>query len=91
MGQGGSLAMEDASMLAEVLRTEPTLGQAFAAYIRRRAPRVRWVQVQSRAVADSFNIPAAHPQEDAARAGRADVQGTVRTARPPSLVPAAIR
>jgi 2-polyprenyl-6-methoxyphenol hydroxylase-like FAD-dependent oxidoreductase len=58
MGQGGSLAMEDASVLAEVLRTEPALEQAFAAYTRRRAPRVRWVQAQSRAVADSFNVPA---------------------------------
>lgn len=57
MGQGGSLAMEDASVLAEVLRTEPALEQAFAAYTRRRAPRVRWVQAQSRAVADSFNVP----------------------------------
>ncbi len=57
MGQGGSLAMEDASVLAEVLRTEPTLNHALAAYTRRRAPRVRWVQQQSRAVADSFNVP----------------------------------
>jgi 2-polyprenyl-6-methoxyphenol hydroxylase-like FAD-dependent oxidoreductase len=51
MGQGGSLAMEDAAVLAEVLQAEPDLEQAFAAYTRRRAPRVRWVQAQSRAVA----------------------------------------
>ena len=57
MGQGGSLAMEDASVLAEVLRTEPTLEQGFAAYTRRRAPRVWWVQAQSRAVAGSLNLP----------------------------------
>jgi 2-polyprenyl-6-methoxyphenol hydroxylase-like FAD-dependent oxidoreductase len=57
MGQGGSLAMEDASVLAEVLRTQLTLKQALAAYTRRRTPRIRWVQQQSRAVADSFNIP----------------------------------
>lgn len=56
MGQGGSLAMEDASVLAEVLRAEPALKQALAAYTHRRTPRVRWVQQQSRAVADSFNI-----------------------------------
>ncbi len=57
MGQGGSLAMEDASVLAETLRTEPTLGHALAAYARRRRPRVAWVQQQSRLAADAVNLP----------------------------------
>jgi 2-polyprenyl-6-methoxyphenol hydroxylase-like FAD-dependent oxidoreductase len=59
MGQGGSLAMEDASVLAELLRTEASLEHALATYTRRRKPRVGWVQQQSRAVADSFNLPPA--------------------------------
>jgi 2-polyprenyl-6-methoxyphenol hydroxylase-like FAD-dependent oxidoreductase len=57
MGQGGSLAMEDASVLAEVLRTGPSLADALASYTVRRKPRVGWVQQQSLAVADSFNLP----------------------------------
>jgi 2-polyprenyl-6-methoxyphenol hydroxylase-like FAD-dependent oxidoreductase len=48
--------MEDALVLAEVLRTEPTLGRALEAFTRPRAPRVNWVQQQSRAVADTFNL-----------------------------------
>ncbi len=49
--------MEDAWVLAETLRTEPALDRALARYVQRRAPRVDWVQQQSRAVADSFNLP----------------------------------
>lgn len=57
MGQGGSMAMEDAWVLAGLLHTEPTLEGALASYAQRRAPRVSWVQQQSRVVADSFNTP----------------------------------
>ena len=57
MGQGGSLAMEDAWVLASLLSTEPTLAVALSAYTERRSPRVTWVQHQSLAVADSFNLP----------------------------------
>ncbi len=57
MGQGGSLAMEDAWVLAGLLRDEPTPEQALAAYASRRAPRVHWVQQQSLAIAESFNMP----------------------------------
>jgi 2-polyprenyl-6-methoxyphenol hydroxylase-like FAD-dependent oxidoreductase len=57
MGQGGSLAMEDALVLTELLAIESTLERALDAYVTRRAPRVQWVQQQSRAVADSFNLP----------------------------------
>jgi FAD-dependent urate hydroxylase len=57
MGQGGSLAMEDAWVLAELLRAEPTAEQALSAYVQRRAPRVGWVQRQSRALAEAFDTP----------------------------------
>jgi FAD-dependent urate hydroxylase len=57
MGQGGCLAIEDAWVLAEVLRAEATLEDALAAYARRRMPRVSWVHRQSRAVAFSFRLP----------------------------------
>ena len=57
MGQGGAMAMEDAWVLAEELQGHGTLEQALTAYVERRAPRVHWVQRQSRAVADSFELP----------------------------------
>ncbi len=56
MGQGGSLAMEDAWVLAEALHAHEDLTEALNTYVARRMPRVRWVQQQSRAVADSFNL-----------------------------------
>lgn len=57
MGQGGCLAIEDAWVLAEILRAEATVEGALAAYTRRRRPRVTWVHEQSRAIADSFRLP----------------------------------
>jgi 2-polyprenyl-6-methoxyphenol hydroxylase-like FAD-dependent oxidoreductase len=59
MGQGGCLAMEDAWVLAEVLRDADTIEQALETYVSRRKPRVEWVQVASRAVAESFLLPSA--------------------------------
>jgi FAD-dependent urate hydroxylase len=59
MGQGGCLAMEDAWVLAAELRAAESVEQALHAYVRRRQPRVEWVQQQSRAVADSFLLPPA--------------------------------
>jgi 2-polyprenyl-6-methoxyphenol hydroxylase-like FAD-dependent oxidoreductase len=50
-----SLAMEDAVVLAEELRTQPTVGQALIAYTHHRTPRIAWVQDQSRALAASLN------------------------------------
>lgn len=55
MGQGGSLAMEDAWVLGNLLNSEVSLDEALAEYVRRRTPRVRWVQQQSRAVAETFD------------------------------------
>ena len=59
MGQGGCIAMADACVLAETLRTHATLTQALDAYVARRRPRVSWVHEQNNAVAQSFRLPAA--------------------------------
>jgi 2-polyprenyl-6-methoxyphenol hydroxylase-like FAD-dependent oxidoreductase len=57
MGQGGCQAMEDALVLAEVLRAEDSVEGALETYVSRRRPRVGWVQQQSRVVAESFDLP----------------------------------
>ena len=57
MGEGGSLAIEDALVLAEVLRAADTVEQALDAYVTRRRPRVEWVQEQSRAAARAWTLP----------------------------------
>src|SRR5919198_1145338 len=57
MGQGGCLAIEDAWVLAEVLRAEPTVERALEVWAERRRPRVTWVHQQSRAIGESFRLP----------------------------------
>ena len=59
MGQGGCMAMEDGLVLAQVLRGEDTVEAALRAYVKRRRPRVDWVQEQSRAAAQGWVLPAA--------------------------------
>jgi 2-polyprenyl-6-methoxyphenol hydroxylase-like FAD-dependent oxidoreductase len=60
MGEGGCMAMEDALVLAEVLRTADSLASALDAYVLRRRPRADWVQKQSRAAARAWALsPAA--------------------------------
>ena len=59
MGQGGCLAMEDACVLAEVLREAASVESALETYVARRRARVEWVQQQSRTVAESFGLPPA--------------------------------
>lgn len=59
MGQGGCMAMEDAYVLAEMLRSASTLEEALATYVERRRPRVKWVQQQSMATADGLRQPPA--------------------------------
>jgi FAD-dependent urate hydroxylase len=59
MGQGGCMAMEDASVLAEALRSAPTVESALSDYVIRRRPRIKWVQRQSLATAESLRMPAA--------------------------------
>lgn len=57
MGQGGSMAMEDGIVLAELLHSFGNLRQALEAFVARRKPRVDWVRQQSRAVADMLGRP----------------------------------
>jgi 2-polyprenyl-6-methoxyphenol hydroxylase-like FAD-dependent oxidoreductase len=56
MGQGGCMAMEDAYVLAECLSASKNLPKAFADYVARRQPRVKWVQQESAAAAESFRL-----------------------------------
>jgi 2-polyprenyl-6-methoxyphenol hydroxylase-like FAD-dependent oxidoreductase len=58
MGQGGSMAMEDAVVLAELLDARPQMDEAIGGFIGRRSPRVRWVRQQSQAVAEFLRLPA---------------------------------
>jgi FAD-dependent urate hydroxylase len=59
MGQGGCMAMEDALVLAEVLRSEHDIERALEAYVSRRRPRADWVQQQSRVAAQGWILPPA--------------------------------
>ncbi len=59
MGQGGCLAMEDAYVLAGVLREADSLEHALETYVSRRKLRVVWVQQESRAAALDTNLPLA--------------------------------
>lgn len=57
MGQGGCMAMEDACVLAELLRSSATVEGALSDYVSRRKPRTKWVQNQSIAAAESLRMP----------------------------------
>jgi len=57
MGQGGSLAVEDAGVLAESLRAADTVDEALEAFVVRRRPRVRWAREQSRIAGESLRMP----------------------------------
>jgi FAD-dependent urate hydroxylase len=59
MGQGGSLAVEDALVLADELTRADTLPAALHAHTRRRRPRVDWVHEHSRRAAAAWMLPAA--------------------------------
>lgn len=59
MGEGGSMAMEDALVLAEVLRAAESVERALDTYVARRRPRVDWVAQQSREIAKNFRLPPA--------------------------------
>ena len=61
MAQLGIMGMEDAYVLAEVLRSAETVACALDSYETRRKPRATWVQQQSRAIQESIhNSPAFH-------------------------------
>jgi len=57
MGQGGSMAMEDALVLAETLHATPHVATAIEMFVRRRRPRTDWVQQASRAVGEMLHMP----------------------------------
>jgi 2-polyprenyl-6-methoxyphenol hydroxylase-like FAD-dependent oxidoreductase len=57
MQEGGCMSMEDAYVLAEVLRGADTLEQALDAYIARRKSRIECVQQGSHAVAEMLVLP----------------------------------
>ena len=59
MGQGGCMAIEDAWVLAEELRSATTLESALGSYVSRRKARVKWVQQQSMATAEALRMPPA--------------------------------
>ena len=53
------MAMEDAYVLAEVLRCADSVESALDSYVTRRRPRADWVQRQSRRVVESLLLPPA--------------------------------
>ena len=57
LGQGGCMAMEDACVLAEELRSGASVEAALTGFARRRKPRVEWVQEQSMAVTQMQTLP----------------------------------
>ena len=59
MGQGGCMAIEDAFVLAELLSTSESVDGALDAFVRRRRPRVDWVQSQSSALGQNVFLPSA--------------------------------
>ncbi|HLW69422.1 MAG TPA: FAD-dependent monooxygenase [Candidatus Binataceae bacterium] len=59
MGQGGCMAMEDAYVLAEELRSADTVQDALKNYVLRRKSRVGWVQQQSIATGEALRMPPA--------------------------------
>ncbi len=59
MGEGGSMAMEDAVVLAESLRTADTVAGALDRYVERRRRRAGWVQEQSRIASKAWVLPPA--------------------------------
>ena len=59
LAQGGALAIEDAAVLAAMLRASPAdLGGAFAAYQRERRPRAQRVQKAARDNARAYHMGA---------------------------------
>ena len=66
MGQGGGMAVEDAYVLADCLRSAHTVEAALDRYVTRRKPRVRWVQQESLAVSQIIGLPS-EPRDAALR------------------------
>jgi 2-polyprenyl-6-methoxyphenol hydroxylase-like FAD-dependent oxidoreductase len=60
MGQGGSMAMEDALVLAESLCSTSSVETAIATFVARRQQRIDWVQQHSRRVGDMLRLQPAN-------------------------------
>ena len=60
LAQGGSLAIEDAVVLAELLAGEPSIDTALDAFVARRAPRARWVRDRTHEQIHLLNSGAPH-------------------------------
>jgi 2-polyprenyl-6-methoxyphenol hydroxylase-like FAD-dependent oxidoreductase len=65
MAQGGSLAIEDAVVLAEVIDGSTHLGPALDRFVARRARRVRWVRDRTHVEIEALNQGAGHLQDRA--------------------------
>lgn len=78
MGQGGSMAMEDALVLAETLAETRNIKAAIESFGARRQPRVEWVQQQSRAAGGLFQMPATGRNEALRMNGKAAFQDRFR-------------
>ncbi|HLK13552.1 MAG TPA: FAD-dependent monooxygenase, partial [Fimbriimonadaceae bacterium] len=70
MGEGGAMAIEDAIVLAELLRAADTIEDAIARFQARRKPRAGYVQQQSTLAARAWAAPAS--DRDAALRQRGD-------------------
>ncbi len=57
MGQGGSMALEDALVLAECLQAASDVEMALSTFVNRRRSRVGWVRQQSLAVGEMLRAP----------------------------------
>jgi 2-polyprenyl-6-methoxyphenol hydroxylase-like FAD-dependent oxidoreductase len=57
MGEGGSLALEDGLVLADLLAAGDGPEDVLGTFEERRRPRVEWVQEQSRIAERAFLLP----------------------------------
>jgi 2-polyprenyl-6-methoxyphenol hydroxylase-like FAD-dependent oxidoreductase len=85
MGQGGCMAMEDACVLAEELRAAATVEAALENYVRRRKPRVEWVQRQSMGLADLLTASSAQRNTTLRQKGHSADARSLRSAGGVSL------
>jgi 2-polyprenyl-6-methoxyphenol hydroxylase-like FAD-dependent oxidoreductase len=60
MAQGGSLAIEDAIVLAELLAEEPAIDDAIDKFVARRRPRAQWVRERTHHQIELLNAGAPH-------------------------------
>jgi 2-polyprenyl-6-methoxyphenol hydroxylase-like FAD-dependent oxidoreductase len=78
MGEGGCMAIEDAVILAEALRTAEGVSCALDLYAARRKARVEWVQQQSLEAAKGWVLPSAVRNEILRKRGDQMLQARYR-------------